>query len=125
MPKPQKTARPKGAQRTTRKLLLYEIIYNMNDGFEQVSCQLQRLEKRQVGGVAWKKFRLIVEEARAEINFELVGLLGEWELKDWTHFGRLRQEREKKPSDRQDVMRPMDRPKKRLKKRGVVRSAET
>jgi len=32
-----------------------------------------------------------MEEIRAEVNFELVDLLHERELKDWTHFGRLRE----------------------------------
>jgi len=36
---------------------------------------------------------------RAEVNFELIERLAEREERDWTYFGRLRQEREKKLQD--------------------------
>ena len=37
--------------------------------------------------------RVIAEENRAEVNFELVERLAEREERDWTYFGRLRLER--------------------------------
>jgi hypothetical protein len=45
---------------------------------------------------------VIVEENRAGVNFELVERLAEHEERDWTYFGQLRHEREKKLRDPQD-----------------------
>ena len=63
---------------------------------------MQQLENLGLG--PWKALRVIVEENRAEINFELVARLQEREHSDWTYFGRLRQKREKKYRDPQDVL---------------------
>jgi hypothetical protein len=62
------------------------------------------LENLGLGHQPWKALRVIVEENRAEINFELVARLQEREQSDWTYFGRLRQKREKKYRDPQDVL---------------------
>jgi hypothetical protein len=43
----------------------------------------------------------MVEENRAEVNFELVERL---RARDWSYFGCLRHEREKKLRDPQDVL---------------------
>jgi hypothetical protein len=43
----------------------------------------------------------IVEENRPEVNLELVERLAEREERDWSYFGRLRIEREKKLRDPQ------------------------
>jgi hypothetical protein len=75
---------------TARKLLYYKTLYHLNRGFNQVLSQLQQLEKGGVGRRAWKKLQVIVEEARAEINFELVYVLQERELRDWTYFGAVK-----------------------------------
>ena len=99
------------------KLHLYEILYNLNQGFEQVLHQLQQLEKLGLGRQAWKAFAVMVEETRAEINFELIEQLAEREQRDWTYFGRLRQQREKKYRDPQDVLIEADRLRERPKKR--------
>ena len=99
------------------KLHLYEILYNLNQGFEQVLHQLQQLEKLGLRRQAWKAFAVMVEETRAEINFELVERLAEREQSDWTYFGRLRQQREKKYRDPQDVLIEAERLRERLKKR--------
>jgi hypothetical protein len=64
-------------------------------GFEQVLGQLQLLEELGLGHQPWHAFRVIVEENRAEINFELVERLAEREERDWTYFGRLRHERKR------------------------------
>jgi hypothetical protein len=60
---------------------------------------------------------VIVEENRAEVNFELIERLAEREERDWTYFGRLRHEREKKLRDPQDVLIDADRLRQQLKKR--------
>jgi len=64
---------------------------------------------------------LRVEENRAEVNFELVERLAEREERDWTYFGRLRHEREKKLRDPQDVLIDADRLRQRMKKRRAQR----
>jgi hypothetical protein len=56
-----------------------------------------------------KSVRLIAQEKRAVVNFELVERLAEREQRDWTYFGRLRREREKKLRDPQDVLIEADR----------------
>jgi len=78
------------------KLRLYEILYNLNQRFEQVLAELQELDRFGVRRRTSKKFQFVVEETRAEVNFELVELLQKRELKDWTHFGRLREESERR-----------------------------
>jgi hypothetical protein len=96
------------------KLLYYEALYRLNHGFEQILSQLEELDKAGVGRRrAWRRFQVTVEEARAEINFELVGLLQERELREWTDFGRLRQQNDKTTK--------ADRQRNRLTKRGTQR----
>ena len=121
MPKPPKAvhsgeAKSRG-ERTAGKLRLYEILYTLNQGFEQVLGQLQELEKLGLGRQPWKALQVIVEENRAEVNFELVERLQEREQRDWTYFGRLRHEREKKDADPQDVLVEADRLRRQLTKR--------
>jgi hypothetical protein len=53
------------------------------------------------------------------INFELIERLAEREERDWTYFGRLLHEREKKLRDPQGVLIEADR--RRLKKRRARR----
>jgi hypothetical protein len=60
---------------------------------------------------------VIVKENRAEVNFELVERRAERELRDWTDFGWLRHEREKKLRGPQDVLIEADRLRQQLKKR--------
>jgi hypothetical protein len=88
-PKAVHTGEGRNRERTAGKLRLYEILYALNPGFEQVLHQLQELEKLGLGQ-RWQTLQTIVEENRAEIKFELVERLQERELRDWTHFGRLR-----------------------------------
>ena len=104
-------------QHSTGKLRLYEILNNLNQGFEEVLHQLQELEKLGLGRQSVKAFAVMVEETRAEVNFELVERLAEREQSDWTYFGRLRQQREKKYRDPQDVLIEADRLRERPKKR--------
>jgi hypothetical protein len=57
----------------------------------------------------------------AEVNFELVEWLAEREERDWTYFGRLCHDREKKFRDPQDVLIEVDRLRQQLKKRRTQR----
>jgi len=74
MPKPPKavhTVEAKGrGQYSVGKLRLYEILHTLNQGFEQVLAQLQQLEELGLERQPWKALREIVEENRAEVNFE-------------------------------------------------------
>jgi hypothetical protein len=108
---------PNRDQHSAGKLQLYEILHSLNQGFEQVLGQMQLLEKLGLGHQPWNALRVIAEENRAEVNFELVERLAEREERDWTYFGRLRHEREKKLRDPQDVLIEADRLWQQLKKR--------
>jgi hypothetical protein len=89
-------------QHSVGKLRLCEILYNLNQRFEQTLGQLQHWKKLGLGHQPWKDLREIVKENRAEVNFELAERLAEREERDWTYFGRLRLEREKKLRDPQE-----------------------
>jgi hypothetical protein len=126
MPKPPKAphtveAKGRGQQHYVGKLRLYEILYTLNQGFEHVLGQLQQLGKLGLGHQPWKALLVMVEENRAEVNFELVERLAEREERDWTYFGRLRHEREKKLRDPQDVLIEANRLRQQLKKRRAPR----
>jgi hypothetical protein len=73
------------------KFRLYTILYHVNEAFEQILGQLQQLDQRGVGPHVSNKLEVIVEETRAEVNFELVEYLQQRELNDWTRFGAARQ----------------------------------
>ncbi len=112
-------------QHSARKLRLYEILYHLNQRFEQVLYQLQQLKELGLGRQAWKAWEVMVEETRSEINFELVEWLAEREQRDWTYFGRLHQQREKKYRDPQDVLIEADLLRQRIKKRPAQRRGTT
>ena len=82
---------------------------------------MQLLEKLGLGRQPWNALRVIAEKNRAEVNFELVERLAEREERDWTYFGPLRYEREKKLRDPQDVLIEADRLRRQLKKRRAQR----
>jgi hypothetical protein len=75
MPKPPRavhTGEGKSrGQHSVGKLQLYEILYNLNHGVEQVLAQLQIPEKLGQGTPAVERPTRFVEESRAEANFEL------------------------------------------------------
>jgi hypothetical protein len=60
--------------------------------------------KARLGAPAVEALCVIVEKNGAEVNLELVERLAEREQRNWTYFGRLRHEREKKLRDPQDVL---------------------
>ena|SRR5580693_1082662 len=86
----------------TSKIQAYAVLYHINDGFEQILAQLQQFDNKRKRRRLSKRLQLIVEETRAEVNFELVELLQERELSDWTRLGAARQRvdtRTKRPKD--------------------------
>jgi hypothetical protein len=77
------------------KSVCYEVLGNLNQHFEQVLLNLQRLEAiHLVPGTDVKDIRVFVEETRAWTNFEIMDALQPREERDWAHFGRLRAESE-------------------------------
>jgi hypothetical protein len=104
------------------KLRLYEILYTLNQGFEQALGQLQQLEKLGLGHQRWKALRVAVEETRAEVNFELsshsrsakrgLDLL-------WPALPRAGEEASR--SSPQEVLTEADRLRQQLKKRRAQR----
>jgi len=99
---PDSASRKEQKGRIEEKLRLYEALYHLNQGFEQVLSQLRLLEEF---GFRRKGRETFVEELRAEINFEIVERLQERELRDWAHFGDLRAEYEKRAANPATVSR--------------------
>jgi hypothetical protein len=89
---------------TPQKLRVYETLHSLNQGFEQVLEDLVRLQRfpffrnGHLRGV-----QVLVEEARAWANFELVGVLHGREQNEWTRFGRLRRKWETRYRDPDDL----------------------
>ena len=87
------------------RLPVYETLFALNRGFEQVLADFARLQElgvfqRDLGHI----FSVVVKETRAWANFELVEILQLREQDDWTHFGRLHNRWEKKLRDPNDVL---------------------
>jgi hypothetical protein len=95
-----------GVPQNAPKVLVYEALATLNRDFEQVLCDLERLEELRVFPHRWqrrflKTWRTTLEETRAWANFEVVEVLHQREEREWTSFGRIRQRSEKSaaPSD--------------------------
>ena len=104
-------------KRALGKLRVYEALHALNQGFEQVLEDLERLEKlglfeREVFNV----LQAIVEETRAWANLDLVELMQAREEQDWARFGRVRYRWEQKMKDPNDVLIEAERLKKRRRK---------
>lgn len=82
-------------KRPSQNLALYEILHALNQGFEQILGQLENLKKLRVPAELLGPFRLIVQETRAGVNFEVVEILSAREERNWTLFGQLHRKWEK------------------------------
>jgi hypothetical protein len=87
-----------------QKLRVYEALFTLNQAFEQVLSNLQHLQdfpffRREF----LREIQVVVEETRAWVNFDLVEVMHSREQDDWTRFGRLRNQYEKKYRDPNDV----------------------
>jgi hypothetical protein len=88
-----------------QKQLVYETIHGMNQHFELLLLDRQRLgELRLLKSDDLKGLASIIEETRAWINFELVELMERREQEDWAKFSRLRIQWERKHEDPNDVL---------------------
>ena len=102
---------------TPQKLRAYEILFTLNQAFEQVLANLRSLQKVPFFRSKFlREFQVMVEETRACVNFELVEAMHSREQDDWTRFGRLRQKWEKRYRDPNDVLIEAERLKKKLRK---------
>ena len=88
-----------------QKLLAYQTLFTLNQAFENVLADLQRLQRLPFFRSEFlREFQVMVEETRACVNFELVEAMHSREQDDWTRFGRLRQKWEKRLQDPDDVL---------------------
>lgn len=69
------------------KFRAYAVLYRVNEGFEQILARLQELGNSGEWRRISKRLEIIVEETRAEVNFEMVEFLQEHELAEWTRLG--------------------------------------
>src|SRR5579871_2208036 len=87
MPKRVKVPNDDAARDPKRKICPYAVLYHVNEGFKQILAQFQQLGNTGAWRPVSKRLQLIMEETRAEVNFELVEILQERELKEWTRLG--------------------------------------
>jgi hypothetical protein len=85
------------------KALVYDALATLNQDFEQVLADLERLQGLRLFPRRWhhrvlKAWRAALEETRASVNFEVDEILHQREERDWVGFGRIRQRLEK-PSE--------------------------
>jgi hypothetical protein len=97
-----RTQTPEGA---TEKALIYDTLASFNQGFAQILQNLSSLET--LGLLKHEIFtglQTTLEETRAWANFEVIEMLHGLEESDWSRFGRLRHQWEKKYDDSNDVL---------------------
>ena len=101
----------------SQKLRAYQTLFTLNQAFENVLADLQRLQHLPFFRSEFlREFQVMVEETRACINFELVESLHSREQDDWARFGRLRQQLEKRYRDPNDVLIEAERLTRKLRK---------
>jgi hypothetical protein len=90
MPKRLKVSNTAVAKGPGGELRAYAVLCHVNEGFEHILAQLKQLENSRAWRRVSKGLQLIVEETRAEVNFEMVEFLQERELAEWTRLGAAR-----------------------------------
>src|SRR5436190_23164714 len=89
----------------SQKLRAYQTLFTLNQAFENVLADLQRLQHLPFfRSDLLREFLVMVEETRACINFELVESLHSREQDDWARVGRLRQQWQKHYKVTNDVL---------------------
>src|SRR5712691_3925124 len=87
------------------KLPVYETLHALNRDFEQVLADLEKLEKLRLFRPDLSNiFRIMVQETRTHVTFELIEVMHEVEQEDWALFGRQRRRWEKKYEDPDDIL---------------------
>jgi hypothetical protein len=113
-------------QRSPVKEAAYGTLCLINQSFEGVLADLDILERLTLfHGRFQREFikacRVTVEETRAWANFEITEVLNGCEERDWTRFGRLRRQLERKLGDPRDVLREAERVKRNLRPKDARR----
>ena len=110
----------------TQKFRAYETLFTLNQAFENILVDLQQLQRLPFFRREFlREFQVMVEETRACVNFELVEAMHSREQDDWTRFGRLRQQWEKRYRDPNDVLIEAKELKKKLRKSAGKRSPKS
>ncbi len=80
----------------TKKLRIYHILYRMNRSFATIVMQCRALEEAGLFKTkVTRRYQGFTQELQAEINGELLDTLHSTELREWYHFGKIRQNWEK------------------------------
>jgi hypothetical protein len=88
----------------TKKPTIYHTLYLLNLSFSNIVNRCRTLQEAGVLTVKSSKiFQGYAQELQAEINQELLEKMHDEELAGWARFGRVRQAREKKLRDPNDV----------------------
>jgi hypothetical protein len=104
-------------KRAAQKLPVYEILYSLNQGFEQVLADFGRLQKFPFFRREFlREFQVVVEETRAWANFDVLETMHGRELDDWTRFGRVRRRWEKRYRDPEDIFVEADKLKRKRRR---------
>jgi hypothetical protein len=92
-------------QPAPQKQLIYGALHGINEHFDQLLLDRQRLgELNLLNPEDLKGLTSIIEEIRAWINFELVDLMERREQEDWAKFSLLRTRWERKHEDPNDLL---------------------
>lgn len=106
-----------------QKQLVYEALHGVNEHFDQLLVDRQRLaDLRLLKPGDLKGLTSIIEETRAWINFELVEFMQRREEEDWAKFSHLRMLWERKHEDPNDVLVKANRLIERKSKKGRMTS---
>jgi hypothetical protein len=106
------------------KLQVYQALQDLNQGFEQVLIDLQRLRGLGFRTEFLTACRVVVEETRAWANVEIIEALQFREQGDWERFSRLRHATERKRADPQDALIEADRLRRRTQGSGASKRGE-
>jgi hypothetical protein len=99
-----------------QKLLVYETLHALNQDFENVLVNLRRLKEFPFPSREFlRHFQIVVEEARAWANFEVVEVMHQREQEDRASFGSLRQRWEKRFADPNDVLNDAEKRRQELR----------
>ena len=83
--------------KTNKASLVYESLWIVNQGFEQILRELAQLQKSNWfrGRRVIKSVDLAVRETQAWATFEILEVLHERVEREWTRLGRMRDRQEK------------------------------
>jgi|SRR5262249_30133206 len=93
------------ADDVTKKLSIYHILHRINRAFTAIVMHSRALEETGlVKPKVTRRHQGFAQELQAEINGDLLEALHRSELRDWAHYGRVRQAWEKEIGDPGDAL---------------------